>query len=282
MMQVESLQLLTVWEAYRIADGKVVVGESDKQRFYNPLGSPELPGRLADVEDGDEDSALAFVQRWGLLGFSELYTSQATAQQRAKFEADFGEWGDPLGWIWAHARNARILVKLISLLKGGDPEPITGYLDRLMAETPPPLQGSMLTYASGTSTSRAMGFGQAIDGPLQAAASIVRNIINENVVKHVSPQLVIYNKETGGMARSHTASALLPVIYTHLMEAAIGAKGYYQCAYRNCQRWWPVNHERRGPRSQYCPPEVGGESLCSRKERYHKIGSTKKKGSTKA
>ncbi len=120
-----------------------------------------------------------------------------------------------------------------------------------------------------------MGFGQAIDGPLQAAASIVRSIINENVVKHVSPQLVIYNKETGGMARSHTASALLQVIYTHLMEAALAAKGYYQCAYRNCQRWWPVNHERRGPRSQYCPSKVGGESLCSRKERYHKKESNK-------
>ncbi len=275
MTQVESLQLLTVWEAYRIADGKVVIGESDKQSFYYPFESPELPGRLADVEDGDEDSALAFVQRWGLLGFSELYTSQATAQQRAKFEADFGEWGDPLDWIWAHARNARILVKLISLLKGGDLEPITGYLDRLMAETPPPLQGSMLTYASGTSTSMAMGFGQAIDGPIQAAASIVRNIINANVVKHVSPQLAIYDRETGGMARSHTASALLPVIYTHLMEAEIGTRGYYQCAYRNCQRWWPVNQQRRGPRSQYCPPEISGESLCSRKERYHKKESNK-------
>ena len=100
-----------------MSDGKIVIGESQKHRFCDPFVFPELPARLADVEDGDEDGTLAFVQEWGLLGYSELFTSRASAAQRAEFDSSYGQWGDPLDWIWAHARTVRILLKLISLLK---------------------------------------------------------------------------------------------------------------------------------------------------------------------
>ena len=272
----ESLQVLMVWKSYLITNSKVVVGDSQENRCYNPYEHPELPARLADISPGDENQTLEFVNQWGLLGYSELFTSRASSRQRKRFDDSYGQWGDSLDWIWAHSRNVRMLLKLIGLLNTQDNDRIDCYVEKLLAETPTPLKDHILTYATPTAVTNQMGFGMALSTPIQFASTIVSRVINDNSIKLVSSQLITYDQTTGRLAESHTTPALLPVIYSHLKEAAIKKNGYFQCAYRNCQRWWPIEHERRGPKNQYCPPDNNGESRCSRRERYHR-GEEKKR-----
>ena len=266
----ESLQQLMVCNSYLIADGKVVIGSSQEDRYYNPYEHSELPPLLAAINPKDEKQTLEFINQWGLLGYSELFTSQASSRERAKFDSYYGQWGDPLEWIWAHSRNVRMLLKLIDLLNNQDNDRISRYVEQLLTETPPPLKNYLLTYATPTAATNQMGFGLALSTPIQFASAIISRIINDNCTRFVSSSLIIYDQATGGLAESHTAPALLPVIYSHLKAAAIKKNGYYQCEYRYCERGSAVENERRGPKNQYCPPDDNGESLCSRKERYHR------------
>ena len=271
----ESLQVLMVCNSYLIADGKVVIGNSQENRYYNPYEHPELPPLLAAISSEDENKTLEFVNQWGLLGYSELFTSKASPSQRAEFDSGYGKWGDPLEWIWAHSRNVRLLLKLIDLLNNQDSKGINSYLKRLLTETPAPLKNYLLTYATPTATTNQMGFGIALTTPVQFASAIISRVINDNYTKFVSSRLITYDKTTGELAESHTTPALLPVIYSHLKAAAIKKIGYYQCEFRYCKRWWAIGNERRGPKNRYCQTDTVGESLCSRKERYHR---SKKKG----
>ncbi|MCL0099552.1 hypothetical protein M1O55_01630 [Dehalococcoidia bacterium] len=266
----ESLQQLVVCNSYLIANGKVVIGSSQENRYYNPYEHSELPPLLAAINPKDESKTLEFVNQWGLLGYSELFTSQASSKERAKFASSYGQWGDPLDWIWAHSRNVRMLLKLIELLNNQDNDRISRYVKNLLAETPPPLKNYLLTYATPTATTNQMGFGMALSTPIQFASTIVSRVINDNYTKFVSSRLITYDQTTGGLAESHTTPALLPVIYSHLKAAAIKKIGYYQCEFRYCKRWTAIENERRGPKNKYCRPDDSGESLCSRKERYHR------------
>jgi hypothetical protein len=267
----ESLQVLMVCNSYLIADGKVVIGKSKRKKYYSPYEHPELPTLLANISTGDENETLEFVNQWGLLGYSELFTSKASPSQRAEFDSAYGKWGDPLEWIWAHSQNIRMLLKLIDLLNNQDSNGINGYLEKLLTE----LNDYTLTYATPATTTHTMGFGMALSTPIQLASAIVSRVINDNYTNFVSSRLITYDQATGGFAESHTAQALLPVIYSHLKAAAIKKIGYYQCEFRHCNRWSTIGNERRGPKNRYCPPDTTGESLCSRRERYHR---SKKKG----
>jgi len=164
----------------------------------------------------------------------------------------------------------RILFKLIELHKGKDTKEIGEYLQEIASDSDGPFLNNSLSYAAGPSLERVMVLGPAVTGEAEALSNMIINLINQNISDYISPKLAMYDRFSGALIRSHTTKALIPAIYSHLMGAAEGTKDYYQCAYRYCTKWSPVDSERPGPKSIYCPFKVGEESRCSRKERYHR------------
>jgi len=104
-------------ETVVVADGVVTVNQGYWD-FYNPLALSNLPNALAHVET-DKDAA-AFVQRFGLLGYSGLADNPMGPYE-----------GDPVGWMRAHARAVNFALKLIEAT--GDTAKATGLLQEFSA-----------------------------------------------------------------------------------------------------------------------------------------------------
>ena len=84
--------------------------------------------------------------------------------------------------------------------------------------------------------------------------------------------------DEGVLKEVYKAERLMEVIYCHLVDAWAGRTRYYKCAGRDCDNWWLIGSETRGPRPKYCPPQSGSsESLCSRRERYYRSLTRQKK-----
>jgi len=273
----QSTELLPVAEHYEIRDGFLLERDGPyggRTRLYNPFEFPELPGRLAETAHGDETSALEFAHKWGVLGYKEL-------KEHSRFRADdvfYGDVmesgetlvGDPLGWIWDHVRAARMALNLVRLLNEGRPDKTEDYLKSISDD------GELMYVAGVEFQGRPFGFG-SFDVPLRRARWFLMHILNENMGDYLSPQYAPGPNET--LVRSHSAPALLPVIYAHIGDAAEGKLGYYQCARRDCDKWSHTYRESRGPKRRFCPPEQGeSDSLCARMERYYKSREPKETG----
>ena len=277
-------QLWTVEEGFRITTGDiklvVPVGDRGRSRLYYPFSYPELPGRFAELGEGDEVGALEFVMKWGLLGYRNLLISdsfnvgqgpQSGSEIIDQKTRQLKQWGDPLAWVWWHSTQVQMLLELMAVLKAGDPGRIEDYVERLMPD-------NELKYFAGV-RDRPFSLGQAIRSSAHAAAEIIRAIINANTEDYLTERLHTTDFEQGRLGSYHSFSSLLTVIYAHLRNSAIGMGGYYQCAYRYCSRWWPVEIESRGPKRRYCPPEYGyTESQCARRERYQIEQERKERG----
>jgi hypothetical protein len=85
----------------------------DRPRTYHPMAYSRLPFELAKVNFEDEAGALAFVHQWGLLGYDLLIDQSEQIRL-----------GDPLEFIWWHARAIRNLMKLYDALGRNDPKRI--------------------------------------------------------------------------------------------------------------------------------------------------------------
>jgi len=178
--------------------------------------------------------------------------------------------GDPLGWIWAHTCAVRMALNLTRLLSEGSPDKTEDYLKSISDD------GEYIYPVSGVEFQRRR-FEIGPDGPLRTARRLQQRILNENMGDYLSPQYALGPDET--LVRSHSAPALLPVIYAHIGDAAEGKLGYYQCARRDCDKWSHTYRESRGPKRRFCPPEQGeSDSLCARMERYYKSREPKETG----
>ena len=284
-------QLWSVEEEYRITpdnagDTKLIVpvGDRRRSRLYHPFSYPELSGRFAELREGDEVGTLEFVKKWGLLGYRNLFVNDSfrvagqghlSGSELIERQAqELKQWGDPLAWVWWHSTQVQMLLELMAVLKGGDTGRIEDYVERLMPD-------NELKYFAGV-RDRRFSLGQANRGPAQAAAEIIRTIINSNTEDYLTERLHTTDFEQGRLRSYHSFSSLLTVIYAHLRNSAIGMGGYYQCAYRYCSRWWPVELESRGPKRRYCPPEYGyTESQCARRERYQIEQERKERGQSR-
>jgi hypothetical protein len=255
-----SSQLWEVSEAYSVENGVVVATGKRAHRSYAPLAHRELPGRLAEVSG--ETEAIEFCRRWGLLGYARLYLRQSgVAQKRARaFLSNMG-WGDPLEWMYAHARTVRMLLELIRQRKDTSSAGLKSSIDSIVTE------GSMFSYAQLHETDKSVGlFG--LENPLDVAAHIVVSVINQNLVPIHRRYQAASSPAPGTVVRNDSYGTLLVAVYAHLADAMDGHAEYYQCGYRRCVRWWPREEEVRGPKRRYCPPDIpGAESRCSRKER---------------
>ena len=264
-----SSQLWEVSEAYSVENGVVVATGKRAHRFYAPLAHKELPGRLAEVSG--ETEAIEFCHRWGLLGYARLYLTQSgVAQKKARVYLSNMGWGDPLEWMYAHARTVRMVLELIGGLRGNSSARLKSYIDSIVPD------GSMFSYAQLLEADNSVGlFG--LENPLDVAAHIIAPVLNWNLAPIHRRYQAASSPAPGTLVRNDSYGALLVAVYAHLADAMDGHAEYYQCDYRRCVRWWPREEEVRGPKRRYCPPDIpGAESRCSRKERsYSKAGGSR-------
>ena len=120
--QRRSTRRALVRDGYVLDSGFVRIAGEFKRAYY-PMTAVRLPGELRRLVPGDVDGLLAFVKRWGLLGFTALVESQAASNADSP--------GDPANWIWAHANGIRIALDLIQLLAVNSSDDLIDYLGKL-------------------------------------------------------------------------------------------------------------------------------------------------------
>ena len=93
---------------------------------YYPFAHPELVTAVASLTNGDERSVLEFAYQWGLLGYDDLvpyhpgwiesFGNDPSDESKRVIRKEERRGGDPLRWIWAHAKTVRRILQLIRLL----------------------------------------------------------------------------------------------------------------------------------------------------------------------
>lgn len=271
-MTLHSRGVLTRSGPHAVDNGVVVqVNAPTDDEWYSPWEHKEIPTEFARLREADERAVLDFVDRWGVLGYLPMFVSQNINEiDRLSVLRRNGRIGEPLWWIWNHARTIRLLFTLLANIWGRNEAALRAYLDEIMPD-------GTLEFAYGVHRNQVMALSpQNLSGPLAEAATIVHGIITPNM-DMLRPELMMFDSQTGELAWSHSTPALLPVVYAHIATAAVRSYGYYQCAYRLCDLMWP-SECRQGPPRQYCPPDgTSSESRCSRKERYRREQETKKR-----
>lgn len=279
--------LWSLYESYEIVDGGVrPTDESGASRtYYAPARDRKVLTALARVVPGDEASALAFVHRWGLLGFAGLMRAAGTdvgkwSQGGTVWEADPAE---RLDWIWAHADTVHFLMEALRHRRKGPTNALKEYLrsrrDRraevLQAEPgrsrTPAASRPELTIALGPTitTTRPRGAGADPDAEL---TRLLDWIINENL-KGMNAALVRPLDIPNGRVVGWRFVALTNVIYWHLANVVMGDVRLERCA--ECDNYF----EQTDARQRYCPPAESTrvrivqkvakrpESLCARRAR---------------
>ena len=302
-----SLQPWDIAEDYQIRDGVIVeVCDPLRYQMYYPFAYADLPGRLAELKEGNEAQALAFVRNWGRLGYTELFFSEphhiieilnksGSNDASDKSTPDVVPSGDPVSWIQQHACTVAMLLDLIRLRRDGQAKGIQRHIDSLILEPTDPCSGSAGTgyrmertqsprlgepgylsprdfgslgykdlpaeerrirYAAGLKLI-SVGLRDVVTGsqPMVNAGEIVASVIDDNIR---GLGVFVFDDGNGTVIESYRFPALLTAVYGQLLEASKGRRGYYQCAYRHCSRWWPYEEERRGPKRRYCQPEIDG------------------------
>jgi len=94
--------------------GALRVSHHPVTRSYLPITCPELPTEFAKLASGAEREVLAFVHRYGQLGYffaAESCLARHSAELRELRDSKYIK-GDPLSWIIAHAKAVQLVLQL--------------------------------------------------------------------------------------------------------------------------------------------------------------------------
>ena len=276
-----SASLVVVWGDYEINNGVITQGsEYEEQRLYFPIAKPGLASEIAKLRPGDNKAALAYVRKWGTLGYSEIQSASGVMTI---------PHGDPLVWMWAHAQGIRTVLTLHRLLQQGDGAALQAYIEELrvtiqmlVAESEAGSRmdkghvGEALDFVDALFTVRqeddltqgaglVYGHRQRIvttkwlgweDGKVEAAARrIITGIINPNIVGVY--RQVAHDKDAGSLKVRRGWDCPLSVAYWHLGELVAGGR-VEEC--ENCNSLFVQT--RRFQR--FCPaPPFTSESSCA-------------------
>jgi hypothetical protein len=264
---------------------------AERVQFYAPFGHPELPPQFSKLKCGEEKAVLDFVRRWGLLGRNQLATF---FDFRDKPDEAHRHSKETIDWIVYHACTVEMLLFLLNCRHESREKKDSKILwDGLMEvmrravlasirrhpKTPTPLADkdkrlAGVEYAVGSSedlkTYYVMG---NPENPEEIVGRLLKAVIEPNIA-YLRESLVV--EEGGEIRRSKTVPALLPVIYSHLADAAVGEREYLKCQYERCGNYF----SQKDPRQCYCPHPVDSkyESLCSLKARKHRLPDKPKTG----
>ena len=249
-------QLWVVRERYEIVKG-VLVASGPTKRVYAPAVHSELPGEIAKLRKEDTDALIRFAKTFGELGYDALASPD---RRRA---------GDPLAWVWAHARQLHRCLALTWALQDRNDRPIRALLDEI---------GKEREEVHGAQIRRVVhSFGPQFKGDERAATRhILSGLITKNLarvgLKLTDVAMAAEESGAGSVASRRAVPAfrlfltfdvLIQVAYLHLANALAG--GHVQrCASPRCGAFFVQTHLRR----QYCPPfGPKQESPCAGRER---------------
>jgi hypothetical protein len=211
---------------------------------YDPATRPELVQALAHVCDEGEPGILRFTNDYGLLGYQDLVRVR-------KYHR-----GDPVEWVFAHARTVKLCLELTRLLMRRDRKGLEAYLQ--VGEW-----GYQFSCATRDVVSD-RGFFVTHGDIFDQARYIRRGLINANI-RGISPFIRVVKK---GTTERETASfgfsALIEVIYQHLADVVTQGRAIRQCAADDCSALFVQTHKSQ----RYCAP-MGKqkESPCARRMR---------------
>lgn len=267
-------------EAWRIAAGhtakdNVLRASGAYRARYLPAAFPAVATDLARLAEGDERAALAFANKWGLLGYVDMATREPTISARERARAQAMGGGDPLPWVWAHARGIRVCLELLHYLQRADEAGLTAYLDSLggsfesdgsdLEESPEigsetvfgDLQAVVeegfpkITYARRTEITTGVFsafWAGASESPNRAAA---REIIQAVLLPNLPRQILPSSAEAHPLAEGAAMVALIEACYWHLARFVRGERRLGRCEAADCRSFFPRTDERQ----RFCPPE---------------------------
>lgn len=267
---------------------------------YFPLTRTELPAEFAKIASGSDDDVLAFVRRYGLLGYSVALTgfeqftlTVARAGGRKALNAlerqprpdpwltqvmkpdvlidlnyDTTLPGDPVAWVLAHAENVKLAGELGRALHEGDvkarADGIQAVLERRIVHTD----------TVGDVRQRGDFKGLAVSAPVARRGWSRPRVATFPVTSwdEIALELVsfILTRNLGGVRRAIGFSVKTPRLVSlfapqNLLDCiywllADAVTGTQLRACPDCGHFFVATHERM----KYCPPPMGiqGPSRC--------------------
>ena len=249
-------------------------------RYYYPLADRSVLKDLSNVPDGDEPSALGFVRKWGFLG--PLPERWLDLWRRGEPLP-----GDTLVYLWQHARQVRLVLRLARCIEQQD----DARLEMLLSETFQPgkidapekeqifdiidVDGEVssanrrkwqLLESNETGGFRTVVTSQ-VDEDRLVAHDIVVRILDANLGSvRLGVKQSTHGQSPGlNLVRSSKFDSLAAAIYLLLTEVVEARRRFLECAYPRCGKLFEQTHGRQ----RYCPSEdsTQGESLCSIRHR---------------
>lgn len=239
------------------------IGDLDFQA-YLPMAFPKLPFELASIGFGDVDAALKFVTQWGLLGFPnnrlrgglklENVMHPLQADGTPLFKNGLSSFdGEPLEFIWLHARQIRTVLHLAKAVQDQDVDALAEAQANMRSDANPTCRyyqviprDYMWFYLVGYSRG---GITLHQDGP-QAALSIIGSVLSRNLKGIEIGVESRGSAEMGlsGLGRTIRWDALIQVIYWHLFNHIVEG-GHPLAICRECGSYYV----RTDARQQFCP-----------------------------
>lgn len=255
------LEFWLVASSYAVEDG-VLVERGDFTRSYSPGDKPQLTTDFAKLHDGNTSAVLAFARDWGALGYTRLLKRAEDLSPQLRSELLAEARGDPLRWVWAHARGVAACLDLVEYLEGHDEDGLDRYLRTLRGP-----DGRYPTLMAGRRHGIATVAYQGDERPAEIARWLVSDIVSSNLS---GLRLALIHRKDGFRVVQEFA-ALIDVVYWHLAGLAETAKskGLARCA--DCGAMF-VRTDRR---QRFCPPPPDeaekAESRCAKRARARRL-----------
>lgn len=230
-----------------ICKGEVISPELTlkEDNHYLPMGRPELPGEFARLADESEEKVLDFVRRYGLLG----YYRRPEQSRPINPINDFS--GDPLNWIFVHAKTVNLAMNLAEALD--KPKELKILTERFFVKEALSWRGKEWNTAL-LLPKPALDLPGYVGTIMRASArenalSVIESILNPNLTGLTRKMQVEWSEEKGEQVINTFFSFgnLLDCIYWLLADAVTNAK-IRSC--EHCGKPFVAPNDR----TKYCPP----------------------------
>ena len=248
--------------------------------YYSPASedAANLPAAFAKISEPDHESLLKFAREWGGLGYVELGMRADKLGIPVDFEsfrAPSGELdGDPVLWVWAHARTVRFLLELIDVLRSPDDTGTgtggTGASSLLVNQMPDESSGEWEFTFAVLRNPRAPVIVPKDSGVVPPGWSVTAAVVSANIEWLRSELMATVwgdRDNPGGLQLGYDWSGLIEMIYWRVGELASRSKEQGEGVLKRCKE---CGHffVAKNPKQVYCPPSVGlARSLCGGRRR---------------
>lgn len=240
-----------VADDYSVEEGRIIRprmgGESidfvgippEGVHFYLPGSRPELPAQVAKIED--EETALAFVRRYGLLGFDAAFRESERTVDGTRRRL---EHGDPVEWVLSHARTIRLVMLLAEAIDD------SGRLRSILADAranPNARTHFVFVMAARGNRKPVAGEVRYSGSDREDALRVIADVLNWNL-GGISRGFVVERQVSGslGLTSMFLTQNLLDCVYWLLADAVTAAR-VGLCL--ECRNPFVVTHDAR----KFCP-----------------------------